>query len=109
MRPFGLSLSDMYSSSYTISKTSTEYGIYQKLLECDEILNMNYKELNDALFVIRSKSLEKLFYNFIQDKEKNPLIDHMQSELDILTLSEVKGELEEIQKSSKGFFNTAKY
>ncbi len=108
-RPFGLSLTEMYSSSSMISKTSNEYYIYTKLCENADIMALNYRELSDALFVIKAKSLERLYYNFIQDKEKNPLIDHMQPEIDILTLGEVKGELEEIQKSRKGFFNTAKY
>lgn len=109
VRPFGLSLSDMYSSSSMISKSSTDYDIYSKLCENTEIMTLSYKELSDALFVIKAKSLEKLYYNFIQDKEKNPLIDHMQPEIDIHTLGEVKGALVEIQKSRKGFFNTAKY
>ncbi len=108
-RPFGLSLSEMYSSSYMISKNSNEYDIYKALCDRRDIMSMNYKELRDALFVIRSKSLEKMYYNFMQDKEKNPLIDHMQPSLDIHTLSEVKGEILEIQKTKKGFFNTAKY
>ena len=109
VRPFGLSLSDMYASSSMLSKTSTEYGIYTKLCENTEIMAFDYNELSEALFVIKAKNLEKLYYNFIQDKEKNPLIDHMQPEIDIHTLSEVKGALLEIQKSRKGFFNTAKY
>ena len=109
VRPFGLSLSDMYASSSMISKSSSDYDVYTKLCENAEIMALGYKELSDALFVIKAKSLEKLYYNFIQDKEKNPLIDHMQPEIDIRTLSEVKGVLEEIQKSRKGFFNTAKY
>ena len=109
VRPFGLSLSDMYASSSMIQKSSSDYAIYTKLCENAEIMALTYKELSDALFVIKAKNLEKLYYNFIQDKEKNPLIDHMQPEIDIRTLSEVKGILEEIQKSRKGFFNTAKY
>lgn len=108
-RPFGLSLSEMYSASYMISKSSSEYAVYTKLIENEDIMSLNYKELSEALFVIKAKNLEKLYYNFVQDKEKNPLIDHMQPEIDIHTLSEVKGILEEIQKSRKGFFNTAKY
>ena len=108
-RPFGLSLSEMYSSSSMLSKSSSEYAIYTKLLQNEGIMSLNYKELHDALFVIKSENLEKLYYNFIQDKEKNPLIDHMQPEIDIRTLSEVKGILEEVQKSRKGYFNTAKY
>ena len=108
-RTFGLSLSEMYSSSYMLSKTSSEYDIYTKLAENVEIMALDYKELSDALFVIKAKNLGKLYYDFVQDKGKNPLIDHMQPELDIQTLSEVKGALETIQKSRKGFFNTVKY
>ena len=108
-RSFGLSLIDMYSSSYMLSKTSSEYDIYTKLIENSEIMSLDYKALSEALFVIKAKNLEKLYYNFVQDKERNPLIDHMQPDLDIHTLSEVKGALEVIQKSRKGFFNTAKY
>ncbi len=109
VRPFGLSLAEMYASSSQISKNSSDYEIYSRLIESPEIMALSYNELREALFVIKSKSLEKLYYNFIQDKEKNPLIDHMQPSLDIKTLSEVKGELLEIQKKKKGYFNTAKY
>ena len=108
-RSFGLSLLEMYSSSYMLSKTSADYAIYTKLIEDAEIMGLNYSELSEALVDIKAKNLEKLYYDFIQDKEKNPLIDHMQPDLDIPTLSEVKGALEVIQRSRKGFFNTAKY
>ena len=107
--PFGLSLSEMYSSSTMLSKTSSEYAIYESLKDNILLMSLGYSELRDALFVIRSKNLETLYYNFMQAKEKNPLIDHMQAELDIPTLAYVKSELLEIQKSKKGFFSTAKY
>jgi len=108
-RPFGLSLSEMYSSSYMLSNPSSEYDIYTKLLREHHIMSLGYADLSEALFVIKSKSLETMYYSFMQDKEKNPLIDHMQAELDINTLSEVKAELLEIAKTKKGFFSTAKY
>jgi KaiC/GvpD/RAD55 family RecA-like ATPase len=108
-RQFGLSLSEMYSSSTMLSKNSADYGIYTKLIENEEIMALNYSQLCDALFVIKGENLEKLYYNFMLDKEKNPLIDHMQPGVDIRTLSEVKAQLEEIQKTRKGFFNTAKF
>ena len=107
--PFGLSLSEMYSSSYMLAKNSSEYDIYTRLKDNSLLMALDYEHLHDALFVIKSKNLAALYYNFMQAKEKNPLIDHMQAELDIHTLSDVKGELTEIQKSKKGFFNTAKH
>ncbi len=108
-RPFGLSLSEMYSASYSLPQTSGEYAVYLKLIKNEHIMSLDYKALSDALFVIKSENLEKLYYDFMENKEKNPLIDHMQIEIDIRTLGEVKTQLEEIQKSRKGFFNTAKY
>ena len=108
-RPFGLSLSEMYSSSTMLQKNSVEYGIYTKLTACPEIMKLTYNQLSEALSDIKAKNLEKLFYNYLQDKEKNPVIDHMRSDVDIKTLCEVKGTLVEIQKSRKGLFNTAKF
>ena len=108
-RPFGLSLTEMYGASYNLSKSSTEYGIYVKLLEDAHIMELTYPELREAMFGIRTMNLGRMYYDFMQDKEKNPLIDNMLTGIDIRTLSDVKGRLEEIQKSKKGLFNTAKY
>ena len=108
-RPFGLSLSEMYSSSSMLQKNSVEYGIYTRLLEWPEIMSLDYKTLSEALADIKAKNLEELYYNFIQDKDKNPIIDYMRPDVDTNTLCEVKGALVEIQKSRKGLFNIAKY
>ena len=108
-RAFGLSLSEMYSSSYMLQKNSVEYGIYTKLIEYPDIMKLGYKQLSEALADIKVKSLEKLFYDYLQDKEKNPVIDHMRPDVEIKTLCEVKGTLLEVQKQRKGLFNTAKY
>ena len=108
-RPFGLSLSEMYSSSYMLPKNSSEYSIYLNMLDRPELMSLKYKELSDALFTIKAKNLDQMYYAFVQAKEKNPLIDTMKPDLDIRTLSEVRGMLEEIQKSRKGLFNISKY
>ena len=108
-RGFGLSLIEMYNSSYNLYKNSQEYAIHEALIDCPSLLRLSYSELSEALSDIKAKNLETLYYNYIQDKEKNPIIDHMRPELDIRTLSEVKGALVEIQKSRKGLFNIAKY
>jgi len=72
-------------------------------------MSLNYRELADALFAIKGQDLEHLYYDFVEAKDKNPLIDHMQPDIDIRTLSEVKGTLLNLQKSRKGYFNTFKY
>lgn len=107
--PFGLSLSEMYSSSYNIPKNSVEYAIYAKLVLHEDIMSLTYKQLKDAMFGIGEMKLAETYYSYMQSKEKNPLIDHMKDELDIRTLAEVKGLLEDIQRTRKGLFNTAKY
>ena len=109
VRPFGLSLAKMYSSSENLTKSSADYAIYLKMLEHPELMSLNFSELDEALFGIRSMNLGEMYFKFMQDKEKNPLIDNMQADLDIRTLAEVKGQLEEISKSKKGLFNTAKH
>ncbi len=108
-RPFGLSLSEMYASSYSIPKNSYDYTVYLKLIDNSDLMSLSYKEFADALFAIKDKELEKIYYQFLESKEKNPVIDMMQENVDILTLSEVKGKLEVIQKSRKGLFDTARY
>ena len=108
-RAFGLSLVEMYSSSYNLTKSSSEYNVYLKLIEHADIMALNYKELSDAMFGIRSMDLGAIYYNFLQDKEKNPVIDCTLPDLDIRTLSEVKGEIEDMQKSKKGLFPISKY
>ena len=109
VRPFGLSLAKMYSSSENLVQGSSEYNIYLKMLERPELMALNFRELDEALFGIREMQLGDTYYKFMQDKEKNPLIDNMQADLDIRTLAEVKGQLEEVAKSKKGLFNTSKY
>ncbi len=108
-RAFGISLSEMYSSSYNLPKNSAEYGVYLRMLEHPEIMSMSFGQLDESLFAIRSMNLSEMYYKLLQEKEKNPLIDQMQPDLDIRTLSEVKGILEDISKSKKGLFNISKY
>ena len=108
-RPFGLSLFEMYSSSYILQKNSSEYATYLKLIENPQLMALSYKQLTDALFIIRANNLEKIYYDYVEDVEKNPVITHMKTGLDIPTLSEVKSRLEEIAKSRRGLFNTAKH
>ena len=107
--PFGMSLSEMYSSSNNISTTSQDYALYQKLAASESIMALDSRALKEALFAIQSENLADMYYKFMQDKEKNPLIDTMRPELDIRTLTDVKSTLEETAKLKKGLFNSSKY
>ena len=108
-REFGLSLTEMYSSSSNLTKNSSEYATYLKLIEEEDIMSLNFKELSEALFSIQSMDLGTTYYSFMQNKERNPIIDCTLPDLDIRTLSEVKDELETVQKSKKALFAISKY
>lgn len=103
--PFGISLAEMYSSSYNFAKNSMEYQVYTSLVGNAELMSLNYKELRSAMLGISEMKLGETYYEFVQSKEKNPLIDQMKVGLDIRTLAEVKDKLEAIQRSKKGLFN----
>ena len=107
--PFGLSLSEMYSSSYMLPKNSGEYAAYLRMVECKDVMALNYKELSRAMFTIRANNVTETYYSFVQAKEKNPIIDCMRPDIDIPTIAEVKSKLSDIQRSRKGFFNITKY
>ena len=108
-RPFGLSLSEMYSASYSLVKNSNEYAIYQELLKFKDVMSLNYKELSDALFAVKANNLTRTYYDFAVGKEKNPIIDCLHPDVDIPTLADVRATLSDIQRSRKGFFNITKY
>ena len=108
-REFGLSLSDMYTSSVMLNKNSNDYAVYQQLSEKSDIMSLNYKELSSALFDIKDRDIEKTYYSYVQSKEKNPLIALTQPDVDIHTISEVKGKLEVVQRSKRTPFDTETY
>lgn len=108
-RPFGLSLCEMYSSSNMIAKNSNEYLVYQRLIENEIIMSLDYKALSDAIFTIKNKELERTYYDFVTAKNKNPLIALTLPGVDIHTISEIRGKLEQTQKTKKPTFDTDKH
>ena len=108
-QPFGLSLSQMYSSSYMLPKNSAEYAAYLRMVESGDLVRMNYKELSDAMFAIKANNIAETYYSFAEAKEKNPIIDSMLPDIEIPAIQDVKAKLTVIQRSRKGFFNISKY
>ena len=108
-RPFGLSLSEMYSSSTMLQKNTADYAAYSRMIESRDMVSMNYKALSEAMFAIKANNIAETYYSFALAKEKNPIIDGMLPDIDIPTIAEVKAKLSEVQRSRKGFFNIAKY
>ena len=108
-RDFGLSLTEMYSSTRDLSKHPTDYAAYLKLTEENDIISLSYKEISEAMFSIKTMDLGTTYYSYMQNKEKNPIIDATLPGLDIRTLNEVKAELEKAQRSKKSLFAISKY
>ncbi|MBQ5746600.1 MAG: DUF4011 domain-containing protein, partial [Clostridia bacterium] len=67
-QPFGLSLSQMYSSSYMLPKNSSEYNAYLCMVESGDVTRMNYKELSDAMFAIKANNIAETYYSFAEAK-----------------------------------------
>ncbi len=108
-QPFGLSLTEMYSSSYMLAKNTSEYTAYLTMLDTPELVSMNYKELSDAIFTIKAKDLGEMYYSFAEAKGKNPLIDMMLPDIDMRTLGDVKEALTKADKANKGNFDLSRY
>ena len=107
--PFGISLQEMYYNSYKIGKNSVEYSIYEKMLECKKLLEMNYNELSSALSILNEKNKCELYYNFVESKKKNPFIDHLKDGLGVHIIAEAQTKLRNLCKSRQVLFDAAKY
>ncbi len=108
-RAFGPSLTEMYAMSSSLQKNTIDHAIYTKLVDAEEVNALTYGELSEALSDISAKNLETLYYNYLQEKERNPIIGHLLENVDINTLREVKNKITELQKLRRAMFNTANY
>lgn len=106
---FGISLQQMYANSHIIGKNTYEYTIYKHLLRNSKIMALNYFELSDSLRVIKEKKKGEHYYNYLEAKKTNPLIDNIKSDLDIHTINQTIAELKKLTSSRIAPFDTAKY
>lgn len=107
--PFGISAQDMYCNSYKIGKNSVEYAVYKEMLKDSKLMNLKYQELAGAIELLQEKNKAEIYYNFVEDKKKNPFIDHLQETISVHTVAEAQSKLEKLCTSRKPLFDTAKY
>ena len=107
--PFGISAQDMYCNSYKIGKNSVEYAVYKDMLQDSKLMGLKYQELAGAIELLQEKNKAEIYYNFVEDKKKNPFIDHLQETLSVHTVAEAQNKLEKLCLSRKPLFDTAKY
>lgn len=105
---FGLSLQEMYAQSYYIGKDSKDYGLYTAMLDTD-IINKNYNTLYETIKYIKDKNIAKLFIGRQELMEKNPMVVHIKSDLDMHQLKETHTFLTKIISNAKPPFDFSKY
>lgn len=106
---FGISLQEMYYNSYKIGKNTKEYDIYKALLKNKKLMDLNYDELVKALSVLKEKNKAELYYNFVEEKKKNPFIDYLKSDLSVHAMAEVQNKLAKILSERQTLFDVARY
>ncbi len=107
--PFGLSLQAMYYNSFKIGKHSVEYSIYQQILNSKKLLSMSYQELKDALSVLNEPNKTQLYYNFIENKKKNPFIDHLKLDAGLHVIAQAQSKLSALCQNRQALFDGAEY
>ena len=107
--PFGVSLQEMYYNSYKIGKRTVDYAIYKQMLKDKRLMALSYDELNGALEVLNEKNKAELYYNFVEEKKKNPFIDHIKSDLSVHVVIEAQNKLKNLSQKRQALFDVAKY
>ena len=79
------------------------------MLETPRILKMNYAQLSDALSILKEKNKAQLYYDFVEDKKKNPFIDHLRDDLGVHQIAEAQTKLGTLCKTRQELFDVAKY
>lgn len=107
--PFGISLQEMYYNSYKIGKKSVEYTIYKDMQKDEHLMALNYQQLEQALSLLKEKNKVELYYNFVENKNKNPFIDHLKDDLSVHIITEAQSKLKKLCSTRQALFDVAKY
>ena len=107
--PFGLSLQEMYYNSFKIGKHSVEYSIYQQMLGSKKLLSLNFEQLSQALSVLGEENKTQLYYNFIENKKKNPFIDHLNLQAGLHMIAQAQSKLAQLSSTRQALFDGAQY
>ena len=106
---FGISLQEMYYNSYKIGNSTTEYATYQEMLKDKNIMSLNYDELENALSILQEKNKAELFYDFVENKQKNPFIDHLIDNLNVHVVTEAQNKLKNLCTTRQILFDVVEY
>lgn len=107
--PFGLSLQEMYYNSYKLGKKSMEYALYQEMQKNKQLMALNYEELTSALSILQEKNKAEIYFNFVEEKKKNPFIDALKPDLSVHIVTEAQSKLKKLFTERRGLFETSRY
>lgn len=107
--PFGLTLQQLYSNSARIGKNSADYEIYKKLTKNKELMKLDFNDFYQATRVISEKNKCDLYYKYMHIKKANPLIDHINSNLEIHVVNQIKTFLNNLLNKNIVPFDSTRY
>ena len=106
---FGISLQEMYCNSYKLGKNSMEYSIYKEMQKDSKLMGLKYQQLSNAISLLKEKNKAELYYNFVEEKKKNPFIDHLQDSLSVHIVAEAQSKLKKLCLNRQPLFDAAQY
>ncbi|MDE6583172.1 MAG: DUF4011 domain-containing protein [Clostridia bacterium] len=107
--PFGLTLQEMYYSSYKLGKKSMEYALYKEMLKDKQLMSLNYAQLVSALSILEEKNKAEIYFNYVEEKQKNPFIDALKENLSVHVVTEAQANLKRLFASRRALFDVGKY
>ena len=107
--PFGLSLQEMYYNSYKLGKKSMEYALYKEMQKDKHLMALNYNQLVSALSIMEEKNKAEIYFNYVEEKKKNPFIDTLKEDLGVHVVAEAQSKLKKLFGSRRALFDSGKY
>ncbi len=106
---FGLSLQEMYYNSYKLGKKTNEYAIYEQMQKDKYIMSLDYNELVDGLSILDEKNKAEIYFNYVEEKQKNPFIDALKEDLSVHVVAEAQSKLKRFFASRRAIFDLGRY
>ncbi len=98
-QPYGLTLQQMYANSEIIGKNSKDYSYFQNMQQNPEIMAMDFATITEAQKRIKDKKKDNLYFQFLEKKQINPLIDYIKSDIDIHALNQAQNLIKNVTSS----------
>lgn len=73
------------------------------------LMALNYDELSKALSVLEEKNKPEIYFNYVEDKKKNPFVDALKEDLSVHVVAEAQAKLQKLFASRRALFEVSKY